>query len=155
MKPFELSKESYHWRLATVYGPLSDSEYLDSDYQGNYTGRQTNICNYVVAVAVGVGACLIWAFFGALILGFPAGSTLGWLAAMVGTHGWISPESSALALPVFVLFIACLMAMAWAVDRYKQYKIDRCFHTSGQDPTLLDLWYRSFKDKTCVRLVIK
>ena len=149
MKAFTLSKKSWHWRLATVYGSHDKWD------------TETDLCAYMRNVIRGVIVISLVIFAGGLCIGIPFGSLLGWMA-FVATNGLIEMDAIAFAAVVMIVGIVILIGLFLLfntdageeiIDKIKstvRIKIHR-----PQKDSFVVLAYRSFKEKTCVRLSVE
>lgn len=136
------SKDSWHFRLATVYGPEHE-HYPPED-----------ICSYISAVLAGAGRVLLFTLFGGLIGGLLGGSSLAWVVAMIVTSGWISPHPVAVILPTSIFVITLSVGLTEVVKRCKQ-KLNDKVRQKDQQPSFLNQAYSKWKDKTCIRISFK
>lgn len=150
MKPFTLSTDSLHWRLAGYYGPL---------YQ--HKTHNIDMCSYGRAMLRGMFIVLLITFVCCLVSA-ACGSTLGWVAAMIAMRQYIAPEQVATIVPIFLavcVAFAIWCGMEYSLTTYLRYRRDQR-RNKWEEATIENpevdsafrVWYRSFKDKTCVQL---
>ena len=149
MRAFNLSKNSLHYRVAAVYGP--HSKYDDDD---------TDLCSYLRAFLKGLFVIVMITGVGGIFIGGLLGSFLAWLA-FITVNGFIGPSEVAFAggllLGMALLLIATLATVEMGGMRRVKYAVRSAvdFLTPERKDTFLQLAYRSFKDKTCVKLTLE
>lgn len=149
MKAFTLSKKSWHWRLAVTYG--NHYEY-DTD---------TDLCTYIRHVMRGIFVALLVTAAGGLCISAPMGSLLAWIAYVI-THGMTEMDPVAFAGAALIGGITILTGLfvLFNTDAGEEVisKVKGAVKITIPKPkedSFLVLAYRSFKDKTCVRLRVQ
>jgi hypothetical protein len=148
MKAFTLSKKSWHWRLASYYGPAHEYEFMD--------GGDGDLCSYMAAVLKGLAiVCLVT--MGLAMVAFLEGTIGAWLVFVIN-NGMIKMDDAAVAATVMNIFFAVFgVSIFFSISetgKNFRAKISALNLTPPEDSFLV-LAYRSFKDKTCVRLVVQ
>lgn len=156
MKPLNIDRGSLLWRLASVYGPMSE-RYVELN--------GTDICTYTRAILKGFIKFLVilgLSMFGALcVADFGAWVVAGLVESFVG------PDIPAGITALFVGFLAILFGgtfirLVWdelMEYRYRQRRKKQL--ENGMDPeeepepSFIVEAYRSFKDKYCVPMKFK
>lgn len=140
MKPYELNDKSLHWRLASVYGPVTDSEV--------YYGR-VDSCAYNRAV--------FWGFLVTVAI-ITAGTLFGyglmdWLF-WAYTYLFVGNVDASVAASVFVAILSVcggIGLLGAAIIGYEKYK-EKKLAAEGykrKEPGYLKVAYQSWKDKHC------
>lgn len=134
---------SWHYRLATVYGPLEDYQLHNG----------TDICSYVRAVIFGAVCVALWIIAGGLFsLGF--GDLLAWIVAGV-VYGFVQiSETGALFVALTGGLIGALVALVGSIlicDKYSEMK--RRMSSASTPPSgFVGTAYVAFKNKYCTRV---
>lgn len=147
MKAFTLSKKSWHWHLAVTYGNHCKYD------------TETDLCTYMRQVAVGTIVVLLLTLAGGLCLGAPFGSLLAWIV-FVANYGLTEMDPVAFAGAAMIMCVALLIGIFFLfnTDAGEEVvsKVKRAIRIpKPQKDSFLVLAYRSFKDKTCVRLNVQ
>lgn len=136
MKPFELSTNSWHYKLANF-----------GDRRAGYD--EDDICSYTRAVLAGGFWFLVTALFligmGSFYV-FAVMNFLGWMFL-----GYFLEPATVLLLGFTV---ALIVSVAGAV-MYREWNDNRVDEPSDAEPGFIRLAYRRFKEKTCARVVFK
>lgn len=142
MNPIIVNKKSWHYRLATVYGPLSDCDGVDS-------------CRYIRAVIVGLFVMLVIGILSCLFLILPVDSLVWVIASIIGGGFVGQPHFFAVFLGVMISAIAFLIG--WNIIWIRQKIIDRRYARSLMhvEPSTISKLYGSFKNKFCVPIEVK
>lgn len=154
MESITLKKNSWHYRLATVYGnwdPLWDGEMCD-------------ICSYSRKVTYGA----IRAVIVAAVLGFVAATFADfalYLQVAGGTNDFVPPHFMGvfgMILSAFTIAVSVITSIAfslvWLVKQGIEWFMDQDIADKIADalakckPSFLSAWYRSYKDKVCFRI---
>ena len=156
----EISKDSWHYRLATEYSNLSDWDLRQNN---------VNFCKYFWRVVRGFGTALFLVVIGVLALG-------GWVQVGVPTFNWLfndmswvwywdpTPETPMAALAVlFVValflqvIVMVLLLCALCADAYREIFPKRTVDNEDQPlPTgFFRTLYRSWKEKFCPQVTLK
>lgn len=150
MEAKTFSKNSLHWRLASVYGPM------------NEYAATTDICSYGRAVMKGALVALLILVVGG---GYATGmADFGaWLVAGLihgftdmNVAGGVVTIINAIAIIVVSLGVACTQIGEWRSNR--RARIRALTSAEGYvepEPSVYTQWYRSFKEKTCFRVSLK
>ena len=149
MKAFTLSKKSWHWRLAVTYG--SHYEY----------DTETDLCTYIRNVLKGIFVVMLVIVAGGLCISAPMGSLAAWIVYVI-TNGIteMDPVAFAGAFLIFGFVILTGLFLLFNTDTGEEVvsKVKRAVRIKipkPQEDSFLVLAYRSFKDKTCVRLNVQ
>lgn len=146
------SRDSLHFRFATVYGPMSDHS----------SACDTDICTYGRNVMKGMLVVFLITLFSCLFAA-GVGDFLAWLVAGIN-YSFVelgAPGFIALAL---TSIIAMMCAFGWTClkagemrDARRQRLRDLQNADDYVEPELsvYTQWYRSFKEKTCFRLQLQ
>ena len=147
MKAFTLSKKSWHWRLASSYGPACEYEYME--------GGDGDLCSYIQAVLKGaVIALFITMAFG--LVAFVEASLGDW-AVYVINNGMIRMDDTAVAallMNIFCIVFGTIIFISVSETGKNLRRRVSSINLAPEDSFLV-LAYRSFKEKTCVRLVVQ
>ena len=144
MKTIKLSTDTLHYRFAKIYG---------TGYIFQYGYDQFDLCTYGKAVAVGIVRCLLLTFVLVVFAGLLPAPMIGWLVAMGAMQQWIQPDGPAMLLPYIIgCFAFAIAVMTGPPVLYKavQNLLPRVNTQVERPPNAWVLWYRSFKEKTCV-----
>lgn len=152
----ELDRDSWHWRLATVYGLMTDFTYRD---------QTIDVCKYVWMVMSGILMVLIAIAAGGLLFAVPVGDALGWVAAMISMQQVIPPSELA-RVTVAVIITGALMGVGGLVGfGILSWNDNRKLRAlAAQSPTVpvpnkqsgvLALWFKGIREKTCFTFVVK
>lgn len=123
---------------------------------GDYQERNgTDICAYGRAVAQGSFFVLLLMVLGGFA-GASVGDCLAWAAACIITHQMIAPGVLGfftLACIGLVAMLAIIGGVCWAWTEWRK-KVQANRDASGYElpESAAKVWYRSFKEKTCVRV---
>lgn len=153
MKEYTLKTNSLHYRLAKVYGSMRSYQVED-------------LCTYVKHVIYGLlKIVFLVGFCSGLLIVLGMGDFLGWVAAMIATQGFIEPEEHTrmalgsiigLVFALGVLFVVVLITNIHQARKEARIQkgLDGLFTQPAEpkDPPFLLLAYRSFKEKTCVKI---
>lgn len=132
MKPFELSSNSWHYKIA--------------NFGEQRTGwEEDDICHYIRSFIFGGFWALVVLFFalgaGSAYL-FSIGNVLGWMFL-----GYLLEPFSVLVLGATLMIVGGVAIAVWWIERQHNKK--------EEEPGVVGLAYRRFKDKTCVRIKFK
>lgn len=146
MKPLVFNKESWHYWLATEMGSF------------NKYRSDSNICEYTrtvlkgVVIACGVAAILLALTYWILI-------TLVWWAVVI-QYGFIW-ETGPMALSIVIILVGMVVGVTngipWLYRRARRAVFERLSvgdHKKVKTDTFITKAYRSWKDKTCVRVTL-
>jgi hypothetical protein len=137
MRPLELNRTSWHYRLATIYGPMS----------GHYP--REDICSYVRAVLRGVCFVVFLSAIGGVLIGMIYGNLLAWAIASWQYHMLIHMDPPAVAGVAVTSALALAGIFATIASWVTRKLRSRDRHVSKK-PTFIGEAYRSFKEKSCV-----
>jgi len=153
MKQLSIDTSSLHWRLASVYGPLSEWKVRN---------HGTDICEYTRAVLAGIVKWFLCIGLGAFA-GLCLGDALAWIAAGIVTH-FVSPNTPATVAvlfiggitAVFLWFLITDLISHWLYRRAKRRLEKEAGNQDDEErePSFIVEAYRAFKDKYCVRMKI-
>jgi hypothetical protein len=154
MNPVNFSRDSLHWRLATVYGDLETYAY-DEDYKKEYSGdaEPGNLCDYVKNVGKGLFKILLL-LIASVIGSMLVGNFIAWVLAMIVTRVALTPDPPAVFTCALILLVLCAMLFGKIYTmRYEKKRLQR------EDGTYKDSFisevYKKWKTKTCVRVIAK
>lgn len=154
MEPVKISKDSLHFRLATVYGPLT---------KWDITREKVDFCGYIKAVLKGSLSALAWTVFAAAA-GWALGDALAWLMSGL-LHGFVKPNIAGMVAMVVIAIVAVLVAWIILDDitddfLYSWRQAKRVADKTApkaqnkSSPGFIKLAYRSLKDRYCVRVAL-
>lgn len=156
MESIPLKKNSWHYRLATVYGKWSP--YRDGDAY--------DICSYGRKVAFGALIALVFAIIGAVAVNCVVDAVMFFSMfnyydeSIIHVWGIFGTVGTALA----VLSATCRLAVYllrksinWIGDWFRgQAFADTIYRAFAKcKPSFLGSWYRSYKDKVCFRVTFE
>lgn len=148
MKAITLNKKSWHYRLATTYGPFNKY-----DRWGDFDYSRMNICDYVRSVFIGllfvVLITLILGAFAAIVADFGA-----WVIAMISIEQLILPEAGAILVSGIICGILMFAAIRGIVIGTKKL-INRFAVPDYNDDSFIGSAYESFKNKICFTIEFK
>jgi len=150
MKTFQLSKNSWHYRLAHHYGDFN--QWRHDEY------NKPNICDYSKEVAFGFMRVLLITF-GILIVSLLIEQTILWVVACMQVGFWSKPDGPAivgLAVTSIAIIIGLLFAYVVLKDEYNK-KVGRKEVSKYvyKEPGFISIWYTNLKSKTCVPIELK
>lgn len=153
MKTETVNVNSWHYRLATTYGPVS--EYWLARGAGDF-------CSYLRGVFLGMMLVFLITILGSILTVALIGMPLIWLVASVLELGWHFPPAE---VGIFILFDICIAIMAFFgwfhlsgnyAKTVKAVKIALGTNSEKtvvkKEPGFIRLAYSKFKEKTCFRL---
>lgn len=153
MKTETVNVNSWHYRLATTYGPVS--KYLLARGEGDF-------CSYLRGVFLGMLFVYLITVLGALMTAGLVGMPLIWLAASVLELGWHLPSAEVAIFLAADVVIAIMVFFGWfhlSGNYAKTVKAVRIALGKNSEKTVVEkepgfirLAYRKFKEKTCFRL---
>ena len=146
MNAIKLKTDSLHWRFASVYG---------SRHFNPYSNCPVDLCTYSKFVAVGIAHWLMVLFTCVVVLGVIPSPTVGWIAAMCTMHQWIAPEFTAVLAPSLICCVGLACAVFAGVPALYTLIRDRVQSNNENVDQPVNgwlYWYRSFKNKTCVKI---
>jgi hypothetical protein len=143
MKPYTINSKSWAFRLA--------------NFPHRRVGRDTNLCDMTSAM-----------IRGALVM-FYLTTLIGALVAMFGYSIWNTYDMIANGASIhpttilaygFVLAIIFIAFVEWSKGvlrerRLKKHMLESKNPPAEKQPGMITLWYRKFKDKTCVRILVE
>lgn len=140
------------YRLATVYGSMD-------------TGSATTICMYVQHIIGGFLSLVVSIVLIGVAGILPAANFVVWISVMIQTHHVVAPEWPAFVLLVYLTIAMLCYAIVYIEKRRYEAGIRRHYADLDQaeraaaglpvieekhkQPSVVKLWYRSFKEKTC------
>jgi hypothetical protein len=137
MRELTFKRDGLLTRLAVVYGPMKEWD------------TETNICTFWWSVFAGFWWALMITGISGLVIGGILGDTLGWIFAMIHMGYMITPDNGAVVF-LFILFVISMLALV--------ILIRWLFSVHGptdENPSFLKEAYKSWKEKTCVRVLLK
>lgn len=130
MEVIKLNKNSWHFRVARIYGCAWNEDL-------------TNICSYLKVLGRGL-----------LIICFIVGAVSVWLGGVIDFLIWLSLTDN---VPVnqygiimtiaTAIIIVLALSLIWVDYKTNQIKIE-----IEKEPSIVRLAYQRFKDKICVKL---
>jgi hypothetical protein len=139
MKPLTINTNSWHYYLATIYGPMSRYS-LDRD-----------LCSYTKSVFGGMLIVLLIIFMGGLVAVAAYASILGWGVASIVMHSLLPMGELAI---ISIVFQSCLIL---SVLIYKFFSIIfNIVSRASRVPvvsTFVSRTYQSWREKSCVPVV--
>jgi len=147
-----MKRDSLSWRLASYYGPIDD--------WNKFEDIKTDVCSYARAVMVGVKNVLLILIALAVVSLF-VGDFMAWVAASITLHDWIRPnEPAGLFIGAICLiggtafFIVCKEKFVPIIRDYvnRDKTTEDC---KQHEPSVLALWYKGIKEKTCFTITIE
>ncbi len=142
-----MKRDTWHWRLATVYGTMADNWYRD---------QTINVCTYVSHVVWGA---LVVAFIIAVggVVAWGVGDTLAWLAVRAqGLHANPGVPTILMLTMIVALMLAGVILWGMEIAEKRERQLSAMFqaHFAGipyekKRPGVLALWYKGIKEKTC------
>lgn len=152
MKPFKISKDSWHFNLATRYGFLGEYEF-DLDY----TRNTPDFCRYVQSVLAGFALVVgIIALLSTVIAMFVLVPILNLIVYF--QYDYIADIY--LMIYIGVIYTALILATIYfnedAVQkrhdkRYAKYRREK---VEPPEPSFAKLCYKKFKEKTCFKIEV-
>lgn len=153
MKQLSIDTSSLHWRLASVYGPMSER---DVRMHG------TDICEYTRAVLAGIVKWFLCIGLGAFV-GLCLGDALAWIAAGIVTN-FVDPGMPATVAVLVISGVTAVFLWLLVTDWIKEWLYRRAKRRlekeadeqddEEREPSFIVEAYRAFKDKYCVRMKI-
>jgi hypothetical protein len=146
MKTFEIDKNSWHYRLANTY----------SNFEYEYEGHR-NLCEYMRRVFYGALLAIVVAAVGGIL----AASFVCWIGAIILWPFIGFFEMSVLFIPAAIITtfigVGLFAAMCQKIQaKYIEYRESRPRYTPVlKEPGFVTLAWRSFKEKTCVKITVK
>lgn len=151
MKADTFSINSWHARLATVYGPMYESRLV-----GEWADEDIDFCEYVRAVIRGAIYAMALAVLAGLVA-WGVGDALAWLAAWA-MQGYPDKPELPGALIIFLVgggvALICFVGILFGiVTQFRKLK-DQVWTKSKEvsKPSFLAEAYSSFKGKYCKRI---
>ncbi len=159
----KVNTSSLLWRLASVYGPLTEC-----DYVGRQNPHTLNVCQLVRAIAKGTFWWCV-AMAAGMLYGAVTGSALAYIAAAIMTGTWVSMDDGewmtpvgiglhALVVVIFLLGVASVWWVEIAKPYLREKKRQRLALREGQEqeeqPSILMVWLKSIHDKVCINLTV-
>lgn len=150
MRAIRVKDSGVLWRLATYYGTLD-----------SYTVRNggADICSYTRAVLAGiVGVLFIIAVLG--VCAAIVGDTLAFIAAWFVSTGHVEIGLGAFIGLALASLLAAIVALGFVklfIDEalYAVARRKRDREEAGVEPSTLTQMYRSWKEKTCVKIEVE
>jgi len=153
MKTETVNVNSWHYRLATTYGPQSKYELEYGD---------ANLCSYIRSVIVGLLITLLITIVGIMASFAFILVPVIYIAASILEIGVHLPFDEYLVFILLELVIISIIGVFWFFEsnthRKVFYGIQKVTQASGvakvipETPSFMKLAYRKFKEKTCYRL---
>jgi hypothetical protein len=153
MKTETVNVNSWHYRLATTYGPQSKYELSYGD---------ANLCAYIRSVIVGLLIVLLITILGSLLsLAFIGAPIIYIIASIleIGVHLPIDEYFAIILIELVLVFIFGVFCFFETnIHRKVFYGIQKVTQATGvskvipETPSFVKLAYRKFKEKTCYRL---
>lgn len=148
MKSINLSKNSWHWRLAHTYAQV--------DY---WKMQETDFCTYSQYVLRGAFAALAIVLLAGMIAA-PAGGFIGWIAAMLSLGQVVPPDDLAIAFMAVVFVLGAIgLGVLFAKFSLKREdeRLSRRWDNNyvppkKKEPSFFALLYRKLKEKTCIKV---
>jgi hypothetical protein len=147
MKTFQLSKNSWHYRLAHHYGDFRHDDH-----------NKPNICDYSKEVAYGF-MCVLFITFGILAVLLIVEQAMLWFVACIQVGVWIRPDMYA-AIGIVVTSISIMNGLLFAhlfVKYEYEKKVSRKEASKDihEKSGFISIWYTNLKSKTCVPIELK
>jgi hypothetical protein len=143
MKPYTISSNSWHFRIATTYGYLESYDVRD-------------ICQYLRSFIVGCVAIVAITTFSALLSFFLLMLPIIVLISQF-TVGFHIPLDDV--LPPVAISTIFLVTIVWAGYWFEPSRVEARYiaRTKRHDhqPSFSQLVYKKFKESTCVRLKVE
>ena len=153
MKTETVNVKSWHYRLATTYGP-------QSTYELKY--GEANLCAYIRSVIVGLFVTILITILGALVLFGLVMIPMIYVIASIVDIGFHVPLDEVLVImaveALLLLIVGCVWFFESNTHRKVFYGIKQVTQAAGvskvipETPSFMKLAYRKFKEKTCFRL---
>lgn len=147
MKSLNFNRDSWHYKVATRWGGMP--EWFED----------TNICDYTRAVMKGLLGALLLATLAFALL-YWAADTIAWWIAMLVTGVFIE-EPGPIILTGLTAFAIVVSSLSYALHRFSEWKLKRdeekagaAKHTPRKPDSFVKKAWRSWKDKTCVRVTL-
>lgn len=145
MYTVNFSKKSWHYHLATAtLFKLQAFEDIES----------TDICSYIRRVFL--GSLLFFVFIVAMVtILAPVADAIAWVAAMIATGGYVTPDpvlQAGMVLSTTIIIVAtCVFGVPKGIDMFREMRDNR-EPLSKKPDGFLKQCYRKFKDKTCFKV---
>lgn len=139
MKTFVLSKSSWHYKLANLFGGM---RYV----------RDTDVCEYTKTVIAALFLSTMITFFGIILLILSVHMLLG-VGFSIWMGAWFFSDLGIMGLIIYGLVGGGLMIKA-ADGKYSEWKDRRRENYEPKPDGFLKVAYSSWKDKYCVRIEI-
>jgi hypothetical protein len=145
MKSYTLSQNSWHYKLANVFG---DMVYHRHD--------EIDICAYIRKLVLNAGVCVVLAIIASVVL-YMVGSTLFWIGKMIYTLTAIAPEFHHVLTVLLTFMFGTIALVVKYIESRKiaKYNAERDGTSVVEDPSFIKLGYRKFKSKTCFKIEFK
>ena len=148
MKTFEIDGNSWHYRLAFNFGGFDP-----------YTSAGHNMCAYIRSVLLGIALLSVTTFLaGYLTISFLFYLGAGWIWITTGYFVMIpwmlGGAAMAIIITILLAFAAFSVASYFMRLAFAKLK-SKTIQPVVQEPGFITLAWRSFKDKTCSKIVIK
>ena len=147
MKAIKFSKDSWHWHIASKYGPIS-GEY---SYEGD-------ICSYTRALMKGMLVLALLSLAG-FLLSYSLLDFIFWAYVSLTISPLLINPTGILA-PAIIFVIGGSVALLWASDKISRWRRERYIklltdeEVEEKKESLMKHWVRKVKDKTCFRVEI-
>jgi hypothetical protein len=148
MKPFALSRNSIHFKLAKKLGGLRTRDYYGDDI------LDFDFCHYVWCVIFALVKILIFTALFCVTM-FSLIDFTYWIKECLASGIWTDlmkrPGGFIAVLAGAGSILTTIFGIVWGV----MYNKERRKEAGPKEPGFLKLAYRSFKNKTCVRITMK
>ena len=142
MKPLLLNRNSWHFRLATVYG----STYADYPRE--------DICSYSGAVLKGFSRVLLFTLLVSIGVSVLYSNLLAWIIICIKLRTFVPMmEIAAISITLHITLIA--LGLATRLYKILWGSVIKTARKPEPKPTFLSKAYKSWKDKTCVPIDFK
>lgn len=151
MKPYELSRNSWHFRLAAKYGGFRDRDFYGTEYNHDFCAYLRTVlwAMLKIAVVLVLASLVVFSFYdlGVLVLeGIRTGvwpSLEGRAAAMAAAAIVIGTATG--------LVVAFIMGLAWAIGKAQ----DMAEARESGEPGFIALAIDKVRNKACVQIKFK